>query len=454
MLELNRYLEIPLPEDVEKAKWCGDFDRALRLIHRKLSEGKLPFAARKRLELEEHILRRLPLDYRYSEEEGLALLREHIPDFTREELQELEDSGAIDWIYIQGKPHFSSSFYDTLEKVYPDIARRAGLPPAEESKERKLLYDTVKKLEETGSAACRIRLRAHLRVADSAFRPGEPLLVHLPIPAPAVNMENIQILECSPQPARLAPEAAGQRTVSFACAPQENPLFTVEYQYDCRAVYRPLDPEKVSPLQPDFDTQEQAPHIRFTPFIRALCKELSAGETNPLKLARKFYDYCTTVVTYAFMREYATLTQIPEYAGLGLKGDCGVQALLFITLCRCAGIPARWQSGLYVTPYDVGCHDWAMFYVAPYGWLFADPSFGGSAYRSGNKLGHDHYFGSLDPFRMAANSQFQWEFDPPKAQLRADPTDNQRGEAEYPDRGLAREELEESWELVSWEEIP
>ncbi len=454
MLELNRYLEIPLPEDVEKAKWCGDFDRALRLIHRKLSEGKLPFAARKRLELEEHILRRLPLDYRYSEEEGLALLREHIPDFTREELQELEDSGAIDWIYIQGKPHFSSSFYDTLEKVYPDIARRAGLPPAEESKERKLLYDTVKKLEETGSAACRIRLRAHLRVADSAFRPGEPLLVHLPIPAPAVNMENIQILECSPQPARIAPETAGQRTVSFSCAPQENPLFTVEYQYDCRAVYRPLDPEKVSPLQPDFDTQEQAPHIRFTPFIRALCKELSAGETNPLKLARKFYDYCTTVVTYAFMREYATLTQIPEYAGLGLKGDCGVQALLFITLCRCAGIPARWQSGLYVTPYDVGCHDWAMFYVAPYGWLFADPSFGGSAYRSGNKLGHDHYFGSLDPFRMAANSQFQWEFDPPKAQLRADPTDNQRGEAEYPDRGLAREELEESWELVSWEEIP
>ena len=454
MLELNRYLEIPLPEDVEKAKWCGDFDRALRLIHRKLSEGKLPFAARKRLELEEHILRRLPLDYRYSEEEGLALLREHIPDFTREELQELEDSGAIDWIYIQGKPHFSSSFYDTLEKVYPDIARRAGLPPAEESKERKLLYDTVKKLEETGSAASRIRLRAHLRVADSAFRPGEPLLVHLPIPAPAVNMENIQILECSPQPARIAPETAGQRTVSFACAPQENPLFTVEYQYDCRAVYRPLDPEKVSPLQPDFDTQEQAPHIRFTPFIRALCKELSAGETNPLKLARKFYDYCTTVVTYAFMREYATLTQIPEYAGLGLKGDCGVQALLFITLCRCAGIPAQWQSGLYVTPYDVGCHDWAMFYVAPYGWLFADPSFGGSAYRSGNKLGHDHYFGSLDPFRMAANSQFQWEFDPPKAQLRADPTDNQRGEAEYPDRGLAREELEESWELVSWEEIP
>ena len=167
-----------------------------------------------------------------------------------------------------------------------------------------------------------------------------------------------------------------------------------------------------------------------------------------MKVARRFYDYCTTVVTYSYMREYFTITQIPEYAGLNQKGDCGVQALLFITLCRCAGIPARWQSGLFVTPYSQGCHDWAQFYVAPYGWLFADCSFGGSGYRAGSTLLHEHYFGNLDPYRMAANSQFQWEFDPPKAQLRSDPTDNQRGEAEYEDRGLSYQELDAAWELL------
>lgn len=453
MLDLLNYLEIPLPEDIEKAKWCGDFDRAQRLIRRRMESGKLPFALEKRLELEQEILKRLPEDYCFSEEEGLVLIQKHIPEFTLAELRELEDAGAIEWIYIQGKPHFCHSFYDTLEKVYPCIAKRAGLAPVEESPEKQLLNDVIREMQEQGFAARRIRLRASFQIKEEAFRPGETIRVHLPVPAQAVNMRNIRILSHYPKEAVLASESAGQRTIFFSCAPMENKPFTVEYEYESHVDYKQPDPDKVSLLQPDFDTQEQAPQIRFTPFLRALCKELSAGETNPLKLARRFYDYCTTVVTYSYMREYFTITQIPEYAGLNQKGDCGVQALLFITLCRCAGIPARWQSGLYVTPYYQGCHDWAQFYVAPYGWLFADPSFGGSAYRAGNALRHNHYFGNLDPFRMAANSQFQWEFDPPKTQFRCDPYDNQRGEGEYADHGLTGRDFIPQWELLSLEKL-
>ena len=52
MLDQIQYLEIPLPEDIEKAKWCGDFPRAQRLIRQRLEGGRLPFAVQKRLELE------------------------------------------------------------------------------------------------------------------------------------------------------------------------------------------------------------------------------------------------------------------------------------------------------------------------------------------------------------------------------------------------------------------
>lgn len=280
-LDQMRYLEIPLPEDIEKAKWCGDFERAQRLIRRRLDSGKLPFALVKRLELETEILRRLPRDYIYSEEEGLKILQEHIPGFTAEEMRELEDNSQIDWIYRDGKPYFCHSFYDTLITVYPDIARRAGEPDQAESNNKRLLRETVAEMQEKGRAGRHIRLRGTLRVADQAFRPGEPLRVHLPIPAPAVNMANIRVTGWSPQQAVIAPETAGQRTICFACAPEENVPFTVECEYDSIAAYHALDPEKVSPIQPDFDTQEQAPHIRFTPFLRALCQELSAGETNP-----------------------------------------------------------------------------------------------------------------------------------------------------------------------------
>ena len=267
-------------------------------------------------------------------------------------------------------------------------------------------------------------------------------------------MENIQILECSPQPARIAPETAGQRTVSFACAPQENPLFTVEYQYDCRAVYRPLDPEKVSPLQPDFDTQEQAPHIRFTPFIRALCKELSAGETNPLKLARKFYDYCTTVVTYAFMREYATLTQIPEYAGLGLKGGLRRTGAAVHHPVPVRGYPRPVAVGLVRHPLRRRLPRLGHFLCGPLRLALRRPLLRRVRLPVREQAGPRPLLRQPGPLPHGRQLPVPVGVRSPKAQLRADPTDNQRGEAEYPDRGLAREELEESWELVSWEEIP
>lgn len=109
---------------------------------------------------------------------------------------------------------------------------------------------------------------------------------------------------------------------------------------------------------------------------------------------------------------------------------------MFITLCRIVGIPARWQSGLYVNPEYIGCHDWAQFYVEPYGWLFADPSFGGGALRNNCEKRWNFYFGNLDPFRMVANSEFHYQFLSEKKYLRSDPYDNQVGEAEYLDRPI------------------
>lgn len=453
MLDEIRGLQIALPEDIEKAKWCGDFARAHRLIARRLEDPKTPECLKGRLKLEREILTRLPLDYIYPETDALALIRKDIPDFTENEFQDLIDRGAIDWIYIGGKPCISRRFYETLLKVHPDIARRAGTQEEDTAAQQRLLEDNIRSMKKKGSAGWHIRLRASLRILDSAFRPGETVKVHLPVPAAALNMKNIRILACSPQAARIADEDAPQRTAYFQCAPMANTPFTVEYEYDSHVQYRVPDPAAVSADQPHFDTEELPPQIRFTPFLQALCGELKGSETNPLILARRFYDYCTQAVTYSYMREYFTITQIPEYAGLNLKGDCGVQSLLFITLCRCAGIPAKWQSGLFVSPYYQGCHDWAQFYVAPYGWLFADPSFGGSGYRAGNLTRHEYYFGNLDPFRMVANSQFQAELTPPKTELRIDPYDNQRGEAEYEGCGLLWNEVEADWELLEMTEL-
>jgi len=120
---------------------------------------------------------------------------------------------------------------------------------------------------------------------------------------------------------------------------------------------------------------------------------------------------------------------VSEKAMATRKGDCGVQALLFIALCRASGVPARWQSGWDNRPGAWNLHDWTEFYIAPYGWLPADPSFG--IRKTDNPDVRDYYIGHLDSLRMIANLDFDAPFVPAKKFWRSDPVDSQRGEVEW-----------------------
>ena len=128
-------------------------------------------------------------------------------------------------------------------------------------------------------------------------------------------------------------------------------------------------------------------------------------------------------------------------------------ALTFFTLCRIAGIPARWESGFAVAPGDAGCHDWARFYVAPKGWMYADCSYGASMARRGDEVLRRHYFGSLDTGRIVANSAFEAPFDPPMLGFRSDPYDNQSGEMEADGVGLYGDDTVTTKEVLKFEEV-
>lgn len=451
------FMKVPLPEDVLKLKNFGDYEGALKMIRHFLSKD-IPQALRKRLEIEEEIIRVMGNnEYPYTYEDALEILRANIKDFRDEELKELKEISAADWIFIDGKVHFQRRFFDNLLKTRPAYAARVISQNQEEVKfseiKDTILDGNIKYMKEHGGRTVRTQIRATIKAKKEFEEVGRKVRVHLPIPKVYQQVSNVQILASSPEIAFAAPEDAPQRTVYFETELKEDQEFMVEYAYDYHIDYVELDPEKVSKEQPTFCLEEQEPHIMFTPFLRELEKELAGDETNPVLLARRFYDFVTTKIMYSYMREYFTIECIPEYCAVNQKGDCGVQALLFITLCRIAGIPAKWQSGLYVTDYYTGCHDWAQFYVEPYGWVYADCSFGGSAWRAGNKERWNYYFGNLDIYRMPSCSEVVKEFNPPKKWLRGDPVDNQRGEFEYEDHGLLYSQLEVQQELISMEDI-
>lgn len=444
---------IKLPEDIQRKAVYGDIKGAKQLI-KIYQQRELLEPLKKRLKIEETILDVIKKEYCLTYQEAFAQLKELIPDITKEEFVRLKDTGKIDWMYIDGEEHYFRRYLATLKKVNKEIRKRAGLDDenAEELEvnEKRALHDVIESIKREKTVTWHFSLRACVKIKDEIFQKGK-VCVHLPIPAECQQISNIKINQTSGKKGIVAQENAPQRTICFKEELLENKEFFVEYEYDNTVSYHELNKDCVKEINPDDFTKElseSVPHLMFTPYLKALSKQITSGVTNPLLKAKAIYDYITTKIEYSFMREYLTITNITEYAALSGKGDCGVQSLLFIVLCRIAGVPARWQSGLYVTPYHAGSHDWAEFYIAPYGWLFADCAFGGGAYGEKGDGQREFYFGNLDPFRMVANSQFQKEFMPPKKYIRTDPYDNQTGEIEYEDRGLLYDEYDCSIQVL------
>lgn len=449
-------LNMPLPEDILKRKWAGDLTGAVRAIDMRL-EGELPDMLRARLVCEKERIRRLPTQYPWNRAQAIQKLRELIKaDVSEEEFERLELSGWVDFIYLNGEKRYFVRFHRSLYKNGV-LAHLTGEEPNPDNKWLDPMVDTIM---EKGELARRITIKASLYVDKEDFVAGE-YLAHLPFPAVCAQQSEVKLLDGDPDD--INPEDAPARTAWWKRTLTAWRTFDATYSYVSRIRY--ADPlGKAAPQTPLYpvcpppckeDLGERGAYLRFTPYLRALAADLTAGETSDVMKAWRLYEFVTTKVNYSFMRDYFQFDNHGEYCAVNLKGDCGLQALLFIILCRISGIPARWQSGMSIDEDYVGGHDWTQFYLPGWGWLFADPSYGGSAYRAGNEKRHRFYFGNLDPMRVVTNREYQAELEPKKEQLRWDPFDSQCGEIEragapYPFTGR---QLDCDTEMVSFEDL-
>ena len=429
-----------LPADLERRVKAGDVQAALRLIEGYLSSGKQPELA-PRLRAERERLLRLEANYPLTKEEAMAQVRAEWPEFTEEQFDTLVANRRIDWRCVNGRVQYHDRFLSCV-RIYAQQEAPGLKPEVEDHTQRD---EMLSRMEQQGQLTGLITLRASIKAAKPSA--GKPVQAWLPIPAACPQQSDIEILDATPGYV-LAPADAPARTIYWDSHDRDS--FTVTYRYKHKAVY--VDPYtlKCGEAQPTFDTGEQLPHIAFTPYLRELCQRITKGCKTPVEKAGAIYDYVTENVDYRYQPAYVLLDNIADSCAKELRGDCGVMALLFITLCRIAGVPARWQSGLSAKPDGSGAHDWAMFYVAPYGWLYADPSFGSSARRNGELSRRRHYFGNLDPCRMVANSVFQAPLTPADPCYRNDPYDNQLGEMTVDGVGLWGQDVERNVETVEF----
>ena len=446
-------LAIELPDEVKKYRDVYDFAGEIEAIDRLLSAFDKNTDMAKRLTFERLIAEGLRDDYHITEEELLAKIQEKFPRCTLETLKKLTKMNYADHIVKNGKIYYQNDAKRNLfgaGKIFLESLDEQGNILPYEPRPDNFKNETFLDLAERGMRAYRFTVKMKLKVKEEFERVGEEITVHIPYPAICDCQPYSELIESS-HPVYISD--AGHRTACIKTILKKDDEFFVTFKFDRIVRYIDLDYERVDAEQPSFYTEESLPHIRFTPYLVDLANKIKGDETNPLKIAKRVYDYITENINYSYLRDYLYIDQIPEYVLKNGKGDCGAQALSFITLCRILKVPARWESGCRVGPNINSIHDWAQIYVAPYGWIPVDLTDGGGARRNLDPLKREYSFGNIDPYRMTTCNDFQLGFDPPKKFMRCDPYDNQLGEAEYNDYGLGFGTMIRGKEILDVEEV-
>jgi len=436
--------------DAARLEAEGQFNQAAASLTNALNDNSVREATRKQIEWEADRLERIRKDYRLTKKALFNDVKASVKDFSEEEFEKWIAEGRFDSREIDGERRFMGSSVSNLYFRYPELEARR-VKPKDTTKFEKARLAAVQSIKQAALAEkktyvlpkrfhCTMTVTAKAEAAPD----GETIRAWLPIPRQYPFQADFELLSAKPSAKEIngcdssiraayleAPARAGKST-----------KFTVEYDYTAYGVRFEIVPENIKAADPKDPALSpflrEGPHVAFTPEIRALSREIVGDETIDFRKAKKCYDWIANQIKYSYATEYSTIRNISEYCRTKQYGDCGQEALLFITLCRLNGIPARWQSGWNTFPGGKSIHDWCEIYLGPYGWMPVDPYMGIWAMRYARTLTpeqqrevRDFYFGGLDQWRMSANSDHNQTLSPLKISMRSDNVDFQRGELEW-----------------------
>ena len=260
--------------------------------------------------------------------------------------------------------------------------------------------------------------------------------VPLPLDDPAQKVRKLAV--AAPYPYRLERDSENNRHLFLELRNPSDRSLAIDMSFELSRseVIAKVDAAKSRPLS-------AAERVRFRKDLqpntyipvdqpmRELAGQILGGETNPVRIARRLYDWIIENSDY-YAKDPKRLQGSDEgNSSFCLKnrtGNCADMGSLWISLVRAREIPARMVYGSFFKPdlngrnQDVNAHSWVEFYAPGIGWVPADVSLGDiysgdfqitSENRTLLRLAtpdatfgkdprkREYYFGSLDERRMA-----------------------------------------------------
>jgi len=434
----TKYPEIN--SEIEK----GNFTKAISKINEILLQGNLPEVEKYDLGFEKDRLERVKLDFRKSKEDIVKYLQKYYPNLTEAMMDAWEKEKVLELKIIDGEKKYFKNAGPNLFRI------------SEKEKQQKIKIDGVQpdKLDEflaihvpaivnkttensRLSNPVKMKLKYSLTVEKNAVPDGEVIRCWLPYPRESHSRQtDVKLISTQPANYLVAPKEQMQRTLYLEKkAEKDKPtVFNMELSYTAFAEWFNIDENKLkeydknSELYKEF-TKEVAPHILFSENIKKLSDKILQGEKNPYRKAKKVFEWISHNIPWASALEYSTLLSIPEYCLENKHGDCGIKSLLFMTMMRYNGIPAKWQSGWMLHPVEINLHDWCEIYFEGIGWVPVDQSFG--IQDSKDEKVKYFYSNGIDSYRLIVNDDYSKPLYPAKIFPRSETVDFQRGEVEW-----------------------
>ena len=418
----------------------GHWRQARQDIAGELAQTNLAFATRQALLFQQDRMTRMALDFDQTRAQALVQARAVVPTITDEQFAAWEKAGAVESMDVDGTRWYYDGAGRNLFRINPEAAKLRTQAKHDDAALYRLndLKSIIADFAKTGGPLHlphRWRVTYDLTVKPNMVPAGETIRAWLPLPHAANRQRNIRIVSTDPPQYVQSDPNAGLSSVYLErpSAGRQPTPFTVVCEVTTEAFYQPIDPTLVRPADANDAALapfmgEAPPQIVFSDQIKKLTHTIVGDETNPYLKARRIFEWVSTNVRWTTAREYSTIESLPPYALAGGHGDCGIKSMTLMALCRCSGIPARWESGWTTDPVK-DMHDWCEIYLAPYGWVPVDVTYG--IVDSVDEHEKWFYLGGIDALRYFVNTDYSQPVYPVKMFYRSEIVDFQRGEAEW-----------------------
>lgn len=211
--------------------------------------------------------------------------------------------------------------------------------------------------------------------------------VNLAIPEALPCQELLSEIEYSTEPKKIAKDQWAQPCAVFdlgsvASGSKVELVYSVNAKVSAiRYLIIPEETGTLADIPKDIRQKYLADGSRYrtaSPYIQETAKKIVGDETNPYWIARKIFNFVIDRLHYEMIGGW----DVPEVVLKRGSGSCSEYTFSFVSLCRAAGLPARYQGSIVVrgddASVDEAFHRWAQIYLPNYGWVPVDANRGDS----------------------------------------------------------------------------